>query len=74
MVLLDEPPPPRFANPLPPLLGVAAALLFPGEGTSGLTLLLLLLSSPRSCLRCLDSLAAAAAAAEALASFSSAKA
>ena len=66
---------PRFANSLPPL-GVAAALLLllPGEGTSGLTLRLRLLSSPRSCLLCLDSLAAAAAAAEALASYSSASA
>ena len=72
MVRLEEPPP-RFANSFPPP-GVAAALLLPGEGTSGLTLLLRLLSSPRSCLLCLDSLAAAAAAAEALASFSSASA
>ena len=64
---------PLFANSFFPC-GVAAALLLPGEGTSGLTLRLRLLSSPRSCLRRLDSRAARAASAEALASFSSARA
>lgn len=69
MTVLEEPP--GFANSF---FGVAAALLFPGEGTSGLTLLLRLRSSPLSWRRCLDSRAAAAAAAEDLVSFSSANA